>query len=497
MRVFSGKQYVRYCIGVLVTAVLLLVPCGQSFAGSHSAELLLQAGEGLTLDSHQFSSYQVGTYTDVQEKDGVIDSLGVVNAGQETQAWLQPVLSSHGVSVQQGEDEAGALSRVQDASVLAAVAHDLAVSPSKPAPVSKVMGSGVSSSLSVPEEGLYLVTDSNGLPILLGTKAHGLSFKDQPLGVSVVKSNSLSVDKKILVDGKAVPKASLSAGDEPTFRATTTIPDSKSVVSYRLSDTMQPGMTYVHGSLTLSLTDGTKANSLVSIEERSDGFDIDASALPQSYPNKRLRLEYSTLVGQLQPGTISGNTLMVSADFRDGTTTRTVTSSDSTETRSWGLDVHKCDRESQDPLSGAVFIIGKPDSWLSLSSSGIWSTASNEETATRFTTNSSGDIHIIGLAAGTYRLKEVQAPNGHILGPLGVSFTATIHDDGSITVQGDSSPALSSMNHGVITVANIRSIRELPMTGGAGAAVVLLGVLALLSVGCACLVVGYVRSRKS
>ena len=50
--------------------------------------------------------------------------------------------------------------------------------------------------LNVPGEGLYLVVDSDGLPIIVGTKINGKDLEKQALGTAAIKSTSISVDKE-------------------------------------------------------------------------------------------------------------------------------------------------------------------------------------------------------------------------------------------------------------------------------------------------------------
>lgn len=115
------------------------------------------------------------------------------------QAWLKAALTKAGLGVDsaKGLDEAGTLAATTQAAKLSTVANALADAANKPGAVvaDKTSNTG-SLTLNVPGEGLYLVVDSDGLPIIVGTKINGKDLEKQALGTAVIKSTSISVDKE-------------------------------------------------------------------------------------------------------------------------------------------------------------------------------------------------------------------------------------------------------------------------------------------------------------
>lgn len=125
--------------------------------------------------------------------------------------------------------------------------------------------------VNVPAEGLYYITDSAGNPIMVGTKSGNANImkndaKDpqwRTLGVAVVKSKSMRVDKKVQVqrngatvgkDGTTDDPVGVTVGDTVTNTVEVTVPNKQaaSAVKFKLID--QPkGQTYVKGSLSVRL----------------------------------------------------------------------------------------------------------------------------------------------------------------------------------------------------------------------------------------------------
>lgn len=192
----------RLAASVLAGVVLLGGMAGLSgtamAAGAGTITLTAPADE--TLANHTFSAYKIGDYSGYADANanGKIDSTNVTNAAG-TQAWLKAALAKAGLSVDsaKGLDEAGTLAATTQAAKLSTVANALADAANKPGAVvaDKTSNTG-SLTLNVPGEGLYLVVDSDGLPIIVGTQIDGKDLEHQALGTAVIKSTSISVDKE-------------------------------------------------------------------------------------------------------------------------------------------------------------------------------------------------------------------------------------------------------------------------------------------------------------
>ena len=107
----------------------------------------------------------------------------------------------------------------------------------------------------MPAEGLYYITDSEGNPIMIGTKSGNANImkndaKDpqwRTLGTAVVKSKSVRGDKKVQVsrdgttvgkDGTASDPVGVTVGDTVTNTVEVTVPNKQaaSAVKFKLND---------------------------------------------------------------------------------------------------------------------------------------------------------------------------------------------------------------------------------------------------------------------
>ena len=230
----------RLAASVLAGVVLLGGMAGLSgtamAAGAGTITLTAPAGE--TLANHTFSAYKIGDYSGYADANanGKIDSTNLTNAAG-TQAWLKAALTKAGLSVDtaKGLDEAGTLAATTQAAKLSTVANALADAANKPGAVvaDKTSNTG-SLTLNVPGEGLYLVVDSDGLPIIVGTQIDGKDLEKQALGTAVIKSTSISVDKEGSGD--------TTIGKTVHYTATVNLPDLTVGASVPFAEMIASGM---------------------------------------------------------------------------------------------------------------------------------------------------------------------------------------------------------------------------------------------------------------
>lgn len=125
----------------------------------------------------------------------------------------------------------------------------------------------------------------------------------------------------------------------------------------------------------------------------------------------------------------------------------------------------------------------------------------DDTTTTTIVSPANGKIEIRGVAAGTYKVQETKAPSGYMQSTLPtftvageVTAGTTKPDTISWKAQESTKWGLVSQNatSGTVTVTNIKSITQLPLTGAAG--ITMLVVVALLIGGAAVLIA--VRSHS-
>ena len=486
------------------------------------ATITLNAAQGSSLAGHTFEVYRIGGYYDVVTDGGKVKSFGV-RGDTTSNAWAKDAIGDYNqsadddIEIPLGYDEAGAIAALADkgtALQIRGAAKALAESSRLPAAVKSVQGSGTQAVIDV-EEGYYLVVDSEGAPMLIGTKINGMDLKDTTLGVTTIKSKSLTVDKKIGADeGSLKDDGSYTVGSTVTQTITTSVPNSKlgGALAWKITDT-PTGLAYVKGSLTAKLKDGTNVTDLLKVYDTAgatvtgdatlvdalggrtdpdltvpaDGFVIDAKQLMQTHPDKQVIITYKAKV----TGHDASNTARISTVFADGADTTPVEDEDESTNSDYGFDLDKTSFD--DPtlkVNGAGFKIKDQDlnKWLSYDhATGMWSEASDQAAATEFLTGDTnhdnkvdstddtakaGRLEFAGLGAGEYLIQETTAPEGYSSYGIAMpSLTVTITEDGQITFNGKDLPALTTDDgDGSVTVANIASLTDLPQTGGAWSA---------------------------
>lgn len=499
---------------------------GLAFSGTAmaagQATITLNAAQGSSLAGHTFEVYRIGGYYDVVTDGGKVKSFGV-RGDTTSNAWAKDAIGDYNqsadddIEIPLGYDEAGAIAALADkgtALQIRGAAKALAESSRLPAAVKNVQGSGSRTVIDV-EEGYYLVVDSEGAPMLIGTKIQGMDLKDTTLGVTTIKSKSLTVDKKIGADaGSLKDDGSHTVGSTVTQTITTSVPNSKlgGALAWKITDT-PTGLAYVKGSLTAKLKDGTNVTGLLKVYDTAganvpgdqtlvdalgkrtdpdltvpaDGFVIDAKQLMQTHPDKQVAITYKAKV----TGHDASNTAKITTVFADGADTTPVEDEDESTNSDYGFDLDKTSFD--DPklkVNGAGFKIKDQDlnKWLNYDhATGMWSEAADQETATEFLTGDTnhdskvdstddtakaGRLEFAGLGAGEYLIQETTAPEGYSSYGIAMpSLTVTITEDGQVTFNGKDLPALTTDDgDGSVTVANIASLTDLPQTGGAWSA---------------------------
>ena len=368
------------CATASMLAGLALAPS----AMAADTTITLQGADGASLAGHTFDVYRIGTYTD-QVLDGTrISSLGV-RGDTASNAWAADAIgianaydpsTADDIAKVYGYDDAGNIANIKMDSQtrqLRNISKALGQSAKKPAPVAggaNLMTTRSTLTINVPAEGLYYITDSEGNPIMIGTKSGNANImkndaKDpqwRTLGTAVVKAKSVRVDKKVQVsrdgatvgkDGTASDPVGVTVGDTVTNTVEVTVPNKQaaSAVKFKLVD--QPkGQTYVKGSLSVRLKnaprtditadavvyDGTTQNNAKSIpgdpqpddlkaySEKSDkDYDpLKDPSIDQSLLGHTYQVVMPMTVTKVKDGhTVENTATQVTNDRRDKTNTVT------------------------------------------------------------------------------------------------------------------------------------------------------------------------------
>lgn len=494
---------------IVAAATLLagVTGVGTAMAAEPADGILLTAAEGTTLENHTFDAYLLGTYSDpTMSADGsTVDNVTVTAADDDVNTWVEEALTANSVDVTAPYDAVGTLARLSttmDAAKLRAIAKSLAESASKPAPEKSVQGSGESMTLDV-ADGWYLIVDSNGLPMLTGTKIDGKDLTDQKLGSVMVKSKSIPLTKKVKDEnhGEWVDADTTVTGAARRYELTFTMPTAGTASKLTITDVMN-GQSWTGADDWQFVPSDIEAVPTAT----GTGWTVDLSDYLESHAGRQVTINYRATVNADN----ADNTATLHVEWADGSEPTDVT--DKTDLHAYGITLLKTGLDNDDPLEGAGFKIAhnityalpksldsNTNTWL-VRDGDHWKTNSDGQLegvpygeATELKTDEHGNVTFTGLPEGDYTIKESTVPDGHVA-QYAPTFTVHIDADGTVTITGKgvfdklvSDPA----ENGVITVRNAENITQLPATGAAGIGVsILLGCILL-----ALAAIPWIRSR--
>lgn len=439
------------CATASMLAGLALAPS----AMAADTTITLQGADGASLAGHTFNVYRIGTYTD-QILDGTrISSLGV-RGDTASNAWAADAIgianaydpsTADDIAKVYGYDDAGNIANIKmdsQARQLRNISKALSQSSKKPAAIqggANLTTTQNTLTINVPAEGLYYITDSEGNPIMIGTKSGNANImkndaKDpqwRTLGTAVVKAKSVRVDKKVQVqrngatvgkDGTTNDPVGVTVGDTVTNTVEVTVPNKQaaSAVKFKLVD--QPkGQTYVKGSLSARLKnapqtditadaviyDGTTQNNAKSIpgdptlktadNKPADpdlaipagGWGIDGRNLLDKYSNRTIVITYRMTVDKASVTDPANNTIHTYGTFTDGIRFTTITDQDKADIKAYDFTLRKVDAGNVNTLlDGARFQIQRNGKWMKLDqNTGKWSDAADQGSASVFVTGDS------------------------------------------------------------------------------------------------------------
>lgn len=233
---FDAKRLAAACaaaatlMGCGLATTAMAAPATVNDATTNTA-ITLNAAEGNSLDGHTFTFYRLGSYGDIiGNGDKDVSSLTVLKIDDATDQWIAAANKTAGVTDYQGYDAAGDLAHVANTKnprndltdakhnnaanadpadsgngvqkTLRKAAKALAGSvPAAVKPAATVTGHGATQTTTPLANGLYLVVDSNGSPMIVGTPIQGAkTLNGVTLGTLTIKAKTVNVDKKAAQD---------------------------------------------------------------------------------------------------------------------------------------------------------------------------------------------------------------------------------------------------------------------------------------------------------
>lgn len=392
--------------------------------------------------------------------------------------------------------------------------------------------------------GLWLIVDqavtgksSKALPILAGTKL--------TINNTVYSSGSIDMKNQTASVSKTVTDQTVAAGQDASYTITTKVPN---YVGYKVkgyqftvSDKFAHNAPLAYKTGTLKVTvdnkqlragtdytvagfDATSKTFIIDLSGyiKAEGFGTGTPADDSKFTNaglvgKTVTVEYKATVTGSTGNTGAANTPTIKYP-NDPSNNESKQEVPGTPVKVFNFDytLVKKDKTTGAALEGAKFAIKNADGkYLAYTpdkdGNGKWSTLDTKPAADAtsgvFTTGENGKVTFPALDEGKYTIEEIAAPNGYV--NVGVSFSFTIAANLSGTgadqtakpsytidadgVSSDRWGLVSDGSTAEVVVENVKSITQLPLTGGAGT--VLFTVVAALLIG-AGVTVG-VKSRKA
>lgn len=360
--------------------------------------------------------------------------------------------------------------------------------------VKTVEGSGNTMKVDGLDNGLYLIVDSNGSPMIVGTPVQGnKTLNGITLGNLTIKSKTVSIDKKVARDrgnkasfidskaGNTETSASWNVGDTVDFQYTFTMPNKQNTSEVQVVDVMD-GLK-LSGSPVFKVGTGPITPANVTNAEGDKGFTATfGRAVIDANENKTVTVTYKATVTDATRAKQASNTATIKATFFDGKTAeaKSVDSPDTATVSAYDLNIHKTNLDGKTSLKGAGFKIKATNDdnagkWMKQTGT-AWSYVDKESDATQFlTAGDNGQVNIAGLGAGDYYVEETKVPD-NMTSLVTVKFNMHISDGGVVTVDtnaiGDPGNLLGGVEKDkddasyTITVRNIDALTELPQTGG-------------------------------
>ncbi|MBT1161805.1 prealbumin-like fold domain-containing protein [Bifidobacterium sp. SO1] len=466
---------------VLIVLVALLLPAAPAHAAGYS--ITVKAPTGDTLTGRTFAAFQLGAYSNAVKANGKVTSVAVSNPNSTAGEWITRAFTANKITADKNYDAAGNLAKITDAAKLRAIAKSLAADAKKPgASVLSWKPTGAQANLTVPNMGLYLLMTNNSLSMIVSTKIDGLDMANQTLGVVTMKNTVIDLSKS------AVGGSSATVGLSKQFTITTRFPQ-QAVNPTKLTITDTPtGMKYAAGSLTVKIGDATPVK--IDPTASGNGFILDLSSRIAHNWEKQVVVTYSMIILQANASNKASSTYVIDGDTKTGGDTTVFV-------KSYGFTLKKTRVDNGNALANAGFKImdkthGK---WLTWNATAkTWSQAASETAAGEIRTDANGLIQYQNLAAGQYTVKETTTPTGMM--NVKPSFTLQINDDGSYRMVENANTNLVGLNGSTVTVKNVNSITQMPLTGGFQRSMAGV-VLTVISLGLILTLITLIRGRLS
>ena len=138
-------------------------------------QLTITAGQGSTLAGKNLTMYRIAEYPDVVMNGNDLASLSARSVSNATEQWVKAALDAQHVTVKAGDNAASTLLRVtDDTNTVRQLAARLATSVDGKDLQKRTVPASTTESVTMQlPAGYYLVTDADGVPILISSTVRG------------------------------------------------------------------------------------------------------------------------------------------------------------------------------------------------------------------------------------------------------------------------------------------------------------------------------------
>ena len=478
-------QFKRLFAGVAAAATMLgglAIGAATANAEDATADTITISGD---VNGRGFTAYLLGAYTNPVVSNGVVTSVDFnqstawepsIATAAQTVATVAPATT---IPAQYTGNELAwiaSLSQTDDAARLRKFAEMLGAAASKPAASTPVTGADGTAVISGLTPGYYLVIDSGGAPIMVGTNitvggAVYTTLNGETLATAFAKPTKPTKPGKTVtgdIDG------TVSLGDVLSYTITGVIPGNPSgaTLNMKFKDVASKGLTLpptkdgFNVMIGEAVYDGYTLTQTIDANTKETTTEFDLGDV-RAFAGQTVTITYDATVNEDALDKVN-NTAYVYDPYTD----QYVEDGTPVENKLYSFTFTKQDANGKG-LAGAEFTISRGNIDEDFTANGGVTTVKSD---------ANGKVTFKGLAAGTYTVKETKVPDGYLQN-VKPEFTVTIDKDGNVSFTQDTWHLVDT-NAG--TIKNVKSVTQLPLTGAAG--ITMLVVVALLLGGAGALI---------
>ncbi len=343
------------------------------------------------------------------------------------------------------------------------------------------------------DHGYYFVTSNLGSLCSLTTT--------DPSATIYEKNDHPTIDKKIVEDKNKVDYNNVAIGDTVHYEITSEVPAMEGYTQYvfKVTDELSKGLTYKADTLVVKIGETTLVKDdqyTVNTSPNADGgttivINFTNFIQHKDKLNQPITITYDAELNEKAViGTENGNPNRVKLEYSndpahsgdgEGEPSTDQTNWDEVSTYVTEIILNKVD-DNQHPLAGATFTLTGEKlntvlvKHMEVDSEGkqtekVETVVTSEAVKVEVTTGPDGKLTFTGLAAGTYTITEIKAPDGYNLltSPITViiNWTAPEGNTNNCTWTYAWTGIEDATNSNTITVVNTTGTK-LPSTGGTG-----------------------------